>query len=87
MLPSSSPSTQKLNRNTVSMPQSIVLLYLTSYILVCLALGIFCDDDSNHVKCVLVVSFHVGVNIFILGFRNKILISFNQEFINRLRKY
>jgi hypothetical protein len=52
-----------------------------------LALGIFCDDDFNHVKCVLVVSFHVGVNIFILGFQNKILISFNQEFINRLRKY
>lgn len=36
---------------------------------------------------ILVLSLHVGVNIFILGFRNKIFISFHQEFINRLHKY
>lgn len=35
----------------------------------------------------MVVSLRVGANIFILGVRNKIFISFNQAFINRLRKY
>jgi len=47
----------------------------------------FCDHDSSPVKCALVVSLHVGANIFILGVGNKIFISFNQVFINRLRKY
>jgi hypothetical protein len=38
------------------------------------------------VKSILVLSFRVRVNILILGFRNKILPPFNQEYIDRLRK-